>query len=344
MTLAETQLSSLLGNALIEPSGPGYEQERKVVEQLRNSLTISQAVLLVGYAHGVAETSEPARALVTEAGEAHMSPFNAGENLNRRFAAAAVIDLVQSYRGLSPVAAALAATALSRIELSPVVDELQPIVAASLARLAENRRAVSFDPLSVQPFPPSRSGELPPEGAEQVTSTALREAVQGERNAIRGAANNADKRIRQLERISLRNSEEIDLLWWTLDPFSDHLAGWSQAKQPATLVAALEVGRRLLIDPPPRGTRRVLTEALNKAGVDPDDQLTLASVVAEVPAPALSDPQVRSSNLSWATPVLSWIRHQADGGDAPSGGEVAASRLDWATQLVADLSLTRVMA
>ena len=341
MSTINTLLPKLLGNALIEPSGPDYPLERKVVAELRKRLRTSQAVGLVGFAYDVEDAAGTAKALVTEVGEAHMSSFNAGDNLSRRFAAAAVMDLMQGYNGPASTAAALAARAAAITELSPVVADLGPVAVAALSRLADAMRTVSFESLGVQPFPPGKSGELPAEDATAVTSSVLRTVVQEQRGAVRNAAVNTEKRLGRLELLTRRNSEEIDLLWWALDPFSDYVDEWSQAGHSATLAAALEVRRRLLIDPPPRGTRRVLAEALTKAGVDPRQQQSLHTVIAAAPEQMLSDSLLTGSDASWATPVLSSIRQRPNSGDAVGGG-VTASLLDWASQLVADLSLERV--
>lgn len=343
MTLSATSLSHFLGDSLIEPSSPTYDQELSVVKQLWNKATVSHIVLLTGYAYEATDdNSDQAKELVVAAGKAHIKNFNGGDTLCRRFAAAAVIDLMKGYNGPTPVAAALAARAAAVGGLRPSVPDLGPVSEASVARLAEQMRRISFDSLSVQPFPPGKSGELPADNPNAITSAAVRAVAQEQRNMVRAAATNLEKRLDDLERLARRNSEEIDLLWWALDPFSDYIDEWSAGGNEATVPAALEVGRRLLVDPPPRGIPRVLHEALVRAGADPAEQLTLRDVVDQVPSDALADERLSGGVDGWAVPVLSCLQRRRDGEDAGDRSDSIASRLEWAVQLVADMSLTRV--
>lgn len=348
MGLVEDHLPNLLGGVLLKPSGPAYEQERQVVAKIQAGLTPAEAVGLVGYAHGLPDTPAGMKGRVAAAGEALMDNWNEGDLISRRFAACAAIQLLENNNGKPSVAAALSAEAARLTGLPSVVLQLPQIGTAALARLAEGRRAVSLaEPPLVQPFPGrGKASELPPEDATTISSTALRGYLQSQRNAVRNAATAVETRVLKLEKLAERNSEEIDLLWWTLNPYSDYLPSWNGSGDGATLVAALELSQRLLLDPPPRGTDCVLADALNKAGTAPDQQVTLDSVVQSLSAGALADPRLAGSVTAWATPVLSTLRQRREEHSATpaANGNRTAGRVRWALQLINDLSLKRVLA
>jgi len=348
MGLVEEQLPDLLGDALLKPSGSDYGQERRTVAKIRDGLTRSEAVALVGYAHGLQDGTDAIRDRIVAAGQASMDDWNDGDLLRRRFAACAALQLLENHRSGVSVAAALSTAAARLTALAPAVPQLPQAGTDALVRLSDWSRTVSFaDPPSVQPFPThAKASELPPESDEGVTSTSLRRYVQAHRKSVRTAASATRTRILRLEKLAQRNSEEVDLLWWTLTPQSRYLSSWSDSSETATLVAAIEVGRRLLLDPPPRGTDRVLADALIKARVAPEEPVSLNSAVQSLPTGAMTDPSLSGRVTPWAMPVLSGVRarrEQLEGPPVVDGG-LTASRARWALQLVNDLSLSRVLA
>lgn len=342
MGYVQEHLPELLGDVLLKPLSPEYEGEQRVIAKIRTGLAPATGVALVGYAHGL-EDSAGVRDLVASAGKETLDSWNDGELLIRKLAAAVVLDLLDGYVGDTVVAMAFATEAARILGLTPIVSQLPSFGERALVRLADQRRVVSFGaPPSVQPFPArGKVVELPPDDANGVTNTVLRNHLQAERAAIRSAAEATETRIARLEMLARRNSEEIDLLWWLLTPNTEHLTDWRLGGEASTTVAALEVARRLLTEPPPRGTLQILKAALTKAGADPDEEVSFDAIVRAAPPDLLAEPPVVEGPGAWSTPVLSAIRNQQTG--AQSVSEIVAPRVRWSLQLVYDLGLSRVL-
>lgn len=342
MGFIRDHIGNLLGNTLVAPSD-GYEQELAAVLALKARVGPQDAVDLVSYAHG--EEVPAAEKAIAEVAAKHIESWqDEHEALGRRIAAAAVISLYEEETTDAAVSAVLACLSASFVSLSPVVADLHSRMTGALAHLADARRAVTITRPSVQPFPPSKSPELPADDpATTPTNQQLRGFLHADRVAIRSAANNLNTRITSLERLARRNSEEIDLLWWSLSPFSDHTEDWASAGESAVLLVGLETARRMVLEPPARGLGALVVNAMDRAGVDPRKGLLLSSAVAAFPASALEDPDLPSQGSFWATPILQAVSARRANAIPKQESGVRAPGLQIAVQLVRELSLMRIL-
>src|SRR6202042_3743293 len=106
-----------------------------------------------------------------------------------------------------------------------------------------------------------------PTDEQPPTNQQVREFLGEVRAAVRGLADLADQREWALEIVPRRTSEEVDLLWWVLEPWSDGLSSpWSSAGVAAVAATGVEIARRLMFSPPPRGIAGFARRALHVAG------------------------------------------------------------------------------
>jgi hypothetical protein len=345
MGLYEEQLSELFGDALLDPSSDELTEERSVVDALVEAVTRGNVIAFVGYAFGHGESSDTA-ATIAAAGSEHMSKWTGGDLLCRRLAAITLIRLLESYTGPPVLAAALAVGAAGFTRQEPAIRQLSNVAAPALTRLADHARNVAFDHLPDIAAPSkTKSGDLPPEDATPLTNQTVRPYVQKLRAVVRDTADATEKRVAKLERLAWRTSEEIDLLWWGLRPTAPDGSRWADLGGASTFTAALEVAHRMLTDPPLRGTDLILRDALSKAGTDPDESIGWPALIQSTPDTVLGAELIAGDRLTWSQPVLSALRARrgSPGQVPPLSGDPVIPRLQWAMQLVEDLSLERVL-
>lgn len=347
MGVVEDKISTLLGDVLLKPADEGYEAELDAIAEIRSGLEPAEAVELIGYVYGRPSASSRVAARVDQAGSTHLADWASGELLSQKLAGCAAIQLLELDDSSTAVAAALATASARLLGDGAILPELDGLSEAALARLADARRSPNPEPrASVQPFPPrTKASELPPDDGGQVTNAILRGYMEGYRNAVRAAASVTSQRLLGLERTASRTSEEVDLLWWSLAPDSIYVDDWETAGNSATLVAAFEVSARLLTDPPARGARRLIVQALTSARAQPTEVELLGDVAASLPSTALERLGSHTPGL-WATPVLDALARRQLGTEESEATDttLSARRTDWALQLIREQSLTRVLS
>jgi hypothetical protein len=335
MSFVESHIAALLGNTVVTPSQE-FAEELAVIARIRGALTPQDAVALASFAFGRdgAQVTDSIRAAGSELIARWPEP---NEAVCRRLAGATLISLWDHSVSDSAVAAALASASATRIGWRPVVTHVSSRSKSALIEMADQRRRIQLQkPAVVRGV----SGlPLPPNDETTPTNAQLRKFLSDIRSHITEAGTHSSTRLQELELLALRNSEEIELLWWTLAPDSVDLPDWERAGIAATLVAGFETGRRMLIQPPARGVTFLLRRALTAAGLDADESSKLSELVDAMPS--LSAGLVAPEGSDWSFPVLTAICAASGRESAPT--DLNATHLEWANQLVNEMALAKLL-
>jgi hypothetical protein len=338
MTLIESHLRDWLQGLVIVADDDALGPYRAIVNRLLEEVDSQRVLGLVAYAHDPNNADQATASAVSEACRAEVDTWTDANQLERVLAAAAVARILEEGRGARAIVAALSAASAAFAGATPLVPGLPELGRNALDRLADDARLGRLQFESLKTAFDGKVGGLPADEVTPATKADLRESNKALRAAGRALAEEADRVLRGLVTASNRVSEEQDLLWWTLRPFSDHLPeGWHGAKERVVVVGGLEIARRIRVDPPPRGLDGLILEALSRAGVTPHDTLTRAEI-ATVTTDGLPLPATDEST-SWACPVL-----QALNGAAEDHAQIAPKAVtSWSLQLVNEICLLRAV-
>jgi hypothetical protein len=363
VSIVDDRLPDWLHGVSLDPAGDDLGTHRRVVESIAGATALDRVVSLVSYAHGLEGDDEGvAFAQVRDAARATEPSWvsEPGGVLSRRLAAAALAQLMTEYKSSVSAAAALATSSATLIGATPNVPELPALAEQALAALADDARAVPESPTtSFRARVDAEFKQLPAKSAEGATATPvmsdqLRAYMIEMRSACRTIADDADAYLRTLARHAQRTSEELDLLWWAMEPQTEFVSeAWKQSGLKAVTVVALEVARRLAVDPPSRGTRGIIYRALKAADVDPLAPRSLSEVIDAAPDDTLTGSVTHDRAVCWARPVLSALRerqalktsawHDSFEIKTDIAVETTASTADWSLRAVRDFSLDRLV-
>lgn len=351
-------MAGWLHGASVDPTGEQIPAQIELTKTLAASADPAMVICLAGYAHDRPNTAQDAFAFIEE----HATELDDGWSgqqgslLTRRVAAAALIEILESQKETAATVCALALGAADFDGFKPPLGELPPLAKRALIDLADDARNVPELPaMTLRTRLDAEFKNLPAQDAEAVTNQQLREFLGETRAAVRALAELAELRQQVLQLQSRRTSEEIDLLWWVLEPFSDSLTGaWADAGTAATLAIGTEIARRLTVAPPPRGASGFVASALGKAGVTTDQPTTLAAVIDSAPEALLEDQLIAGDELCWSRPVLSALRARraspegqwTDSFAASVGAsaDLSASAATFALQLIRDVSIEGLLS
>jgi hypothetical protein len=332
MTVVADRLASWLQGRTLIASAEDLAPYQRAIEQLSAAFAASDALQLVATAHDVADAHDDAHAAVARVAAEQSLPVEAGGQLAAVLAGAALVDILDRESSQQAIVAALGTASCTFLSAPPIVPELPGIADVALERLADSERQSTLVFAKLRGLFDANLGALPLDNSNPVSSSELREAMRTLRRGIRTALDEADGALGALRANTHRVSEEIDLLWWTLRPFSPLLSPWSGSATTVCVVAGVEVGQRIVADPPPRGLDLLIDEALTKAGVDPSTTVDAAELTSGAPD-GLTLPD-RPAGTAWATPALNAVM-----GEAPT--PPLASAASWARQIVLEMSLLR---
>lgn len=304
----------------------------QIVSALAGSELVVDVIGLVGYAFGLVTEEDSQGQRIAEVCRATVADWQAGEKLERVLAGAALVTMLNDAKPAVRAVVALAGDAAAFVGAKPSVPRLSELIPAKLESVADEVRAHTPQLPGLRVLLDKAIGNPVPDDDGDVTNAELRAALAPLRDGARKTADALDAFLRAVVQLHRRTSEEIDLLWWSLEPFSrDIPRAWSEIKD-VTLVTGVEIFRRLSSDPPPRGAAGIAKHALSKAGIDPTSRATVQDLVNGLSVDVISELSVGS--LGWVTPVLDAIGNES--------AAVAAPHIEWVIQLVQDLSLKRM--
>jgi hypothetical protein len=364
MGILDERLPEWLHGISLDPSGSDLAAHRQVVDSLVGVADKTNVLLLVGFAHGLLGGDKAAAFSVVEAAAQAVDETwtaEADSLLAVRLTGAAVAHIL-SQRTQLAIATALSTSAATFVGGTPTVPELTELAESRLGSLATLVRSSGLPALPAfrQHVDSQIKTQLPqqvPEGQPlvQVTSNELRAYLTEMRGASRSLADDADATIGELVRHVRRLSEEVDLLWWALEPHSDLLVkGWGDSGIASVVPTALELARRLSFDPPALGARGIAWHALLAAGVEPGAPAKFGEVVAQSPPDPFTAVGPTYTAFGWSQPALQGLRAATGDGGSDTSREASetevegyeglvASKVDWVLRFVRDISLGRVL-
>lgn len=337
MTWTEDNLAAMLHGLVLAGSDEDLAPYLSTTVALSASATFDQVLTLVAFAHRLEGKSADGGESVAVAASEYGLEVEAGSELARRLAAIALAQSCTNAIRAPSVLAALAIRSCRFGNLDPALPVLSELADLALDRFADEARQQRLTTVDLRRSFVSNAGALPGSSpATQVTEKVLHETVSGLRKGTREALGVASGALNSATLTLARISEEVDLLWWSQHPTVPGRDSMPDEPTPLVGVIAAEVGRRLLVDPPPRGLRSLISSVYAAAGADPDEKVN-AGEMEEAPralAPAL---QARIPAHPWATPGLNALaREDQDDTSAPA--------IDWTLQVVLEQALLRVYA
>ncbi len=357
MTLVEERLSDWLHGANLDPDGSDLPSFNAAVTAAAASATPQLGVDFVASAYGLDDGAEAACTAL--AAQLPATPDGAvltpGALLTRRLSGAVVATALETRVDDAAKATGLAVAAADFVGLTPQVTEISQLAGNAvrrLARLARTPRALPDQRLKARVDAEMKT--LPPADEAGAVNQVVRKSIEEMRASVRVLADLVDNRQQALELDVRRTSEEIDLLWWTLDPqVPGSLVAWEEAGNMAIVATGIAIAQRVAAQPPPEACVGLVQSALRRARVNTDERLPLAAVAESGRAIRIAPP-LNGPSIRWAQPVLAALRaaHAPSAGDQWRPMFASATRLDpelmvspaaAAVQLIRDIGLDTLL-